>query len=511
VSDFRRAQSQAHPTKTNLVLAGVIALLVMIVSLQIWLLVAGLNTALGGDRSIVWPAFYASLALFLAGAGLLRFLPQPLRAVARPAERAEPFPDAALAWRTLAVSVAALALSFSVWFLWSAVTVRLRDAGFAITKQQAFWLTATPTVLGSLLRIPYGLLVSRFGSRRSYAAVTLALLVPCVGAGRALADPTTSFGWLLFWAAVTGIAGANFATSMGVVNLWFPKQRQGAALGVNGLGNLGVTIAQLTVPAVVGAALFGALAGSGQTTTLAGGATKTVYLQNAAYVWIPFVLLCAAAIWFWTKDYPMPPKTLASQLRVARDAHTWAISLLYFLTFGCFVAMGSSLPLVIREVFAKAPGGAPNPLAYAPFAPLVATLARPLGGWAADRWGAGRMTAIAVAVMAVGGFSLSAYLAPDAFAGFFATILVICAASGFGNGSVFKIIPVVNPREAGAVIGFVSCLGAFGGFFPPIFLGWCLDRFGTPVAAYTAMALFALGVFAVNGWLYWRRESPSHC
>ena len=511
MSDFRRAQSQAHPTKTNIVLAGVIALLVMIVSLQIWLLVAGLNTALGGDRSIVWPAFYASLALFLAGAGLLRFLPQPLRAVEERAARAEPFPDSALAWRTLAVSVAALALSFCVWFLWSAVTVRLRDAGFAITKQQAFWLTATPTLLGSLLRIPYGLLVSRFGSRRSYAAVTLALLVPCVGAGRALADPTTSFGWLLFWAAVTGVAGANFATSMGVVNLWFPKQKQGAALGINGLGNLGVTIAQFTIPAVIGTAIFGALAGGGQSVTLAGGGTKTVFLQNAAYVWIPFVLLCTAAIWLWTKDYPMQPKTLASQLRVARDGHTWSISLLYFLTFGCFVAMGSSLPLVIREVFAAAPGGAPSPLLYAPFAPLVATLMRPAGGWAADRWGAGRMTAIAVAVMAVGGFGLSAYLTPDAFPGFFATILVICAASGFGNGSVFKIIPAVNPKEAGAVIGFVSCLGAFGGFFPPIFLGWCIERFGTPVWAYTSMALFSFLVFAVNYWLYWRRESPTHC
>jgi len=511
VSDFRRAQAQAHPTKTNLVLAAVVALLVVIVSLQIWLLVAGLHTALGGDRSIVWPAFYASLALFLTGVGLLRFLPQPLRAQKPVAARTEAFPDSALAWRTLAVSVAALTLSFCVWFLWSAVTVRLRDAGFAITKQQAFWLTATPTVLGSLLRIPYGLLVSRFGSRRAYAAVTLLLLIPCIGAGRVLSDPSTSFGWLLFWAAITGIAGANFATSMGVVNLWFPKSRQGMALGVNGLGNLGVTIAQFTVPAVIGAALFGTLAGGGQSVALPGGGERTLYLQNAAYVWIPFVLLCTAAIWFWTKDFPMQPKSLASQLGVARDRHTWTISLLYFLTFGCFVAMGASLPLVIREVFANAPGGAPSPFLYAPFAPLVATLMRPAGGWAADRFGAGRMTAIAVAVMAVGGFSLSAFLAPDAFPGFFATILVICAASGFGNGSVFKIIPVVNPKEAGAVIGIVSCLGAFGGFVPPIFLGWCIDRFGTPVAAYTAMSLFALGVFAVNWWLYWRRDSPSHC
>jgi len=510
MADFRRAQLQAHPSKTNAVIGGVIALLITIVSLQIWLLTAGLNTALGGDRSIVWPAFYASLALFLAGAGVLRFLPQPIRAV-RHIDVAEPFPDAALAWRTLAISAVSLALAFSVWFMWSAITLRLRDAGFAITAQQAFWLTATPTLLGSLLRIPYGLIVSRYGSRRSYAAVTAAMLIPVIGTGYALSDPTTSFTTLLFWAAVTGISGANFATSMGVVTLWFPKQTQGTALGVNGLGNLGVTVAQFTIPAVIGAAVFGSMAGGPQTLAVAGGATKQVWLQNASFVWAPFVVICTALIWFGTRDYVMPPKTLASQLGVARDRHTWVLSFLYFLTFGCFVAMGSSLPLIIREVFAHAPGGAPSPLAYAPFAPLVATITRPLGGWLADKFGAGRITALAIGVMAVGGFGLSAYIRPDGFPGFFALIMVICAAAGLGNGSVFKIIPVVNRKDAGAVIGFVSCLGALGGFFPPIFLGWCIGRFGSPAWAYTSMAVFALAAFAVNWWFYWRRDSPTAC
>lgn len=510
MSDFRRAQSQAHPSKTNAVMLGILSILVTILALQVWLLVAGLNTALGGDRSIVWPAFYASLALFVGGAALLRFLPQPIRLVALP-EKAEPFADAALAWRTLGISVVSLTLAFAVWFMWSALALRLRDAGFAITAGQAFWLAATPTLLGSLLRIPYGMIVSRYGSRRSYAAVTLALLVPCIGTGLAVGDPSTSFGTLLFWSAITGIAGANFATSMGVVTLWFPKQKQGSALGINGLGNLGVTVAQFTIPVVLGGALFGALAGAPQLLTRPDGSTSPIYLQNAAFVWIPFILLCTAAIWFGTRDFVMPAKSLASQLKVTRELQTWVLCFLYFLTFGCFVAMGASLPLIIREVFATAPGGAPSPLAYAPFAPLVATLMRPVGGWAADHYGAGRMTAIAIAVMAVGGFGLNAYLTPDTFRGFFVTILVICAASGFGNGTVFKIIPVVNPREAGAVIGIVSCLGALGGFFPPLFLGWCIERLGSPAWAYTAMAVFALAAFVVNWWYYWRRESLTHC
>lgn len=509
MSDFRRAQAQAHPAKTNVVLLAICILLVLIVALQIWLLTTGLNDALGGDRAIAWPAFYASLALFVVAAASLRYLPSPIRLPTRRAV-VEAFPEAALAWRTLAISAVSLALAFAVWFLWSALALKLGAAGFKVSASQKFWLTATPVLLGSLLRIPYGVIVSRFGSRRSLAVVTLLLAVPCVGAGLALRDPSTPFGVLLFWSAVTGIAGANFSTSMAVVTLWFPKGKQGLALGINGLGNLGVTVAQFLVPVVIGAGVFGALGGPSQLMRVA-GAAHPVWLQNAALVWIPAVIVCALAIWFGTRDFPMQPKTLASQLRVARDPHTWIISLLYFLTFGCFVAMGASLPLIIQTVFAKAPGGAPNPLVYAPFAPLIATIMRPVGGFAADRFGAGTVTALAIAVMGVAGFSLSRFLAPDAFSGFFATIMVICAASGLGNGSVFKIIPTVNPKEAGAVIGFVSCLGALGGFFPPLLLGWCLTHLGSPAWAYVAMAVFALVCFGANGWFYWRKGAPARC
>lgn len=510
MSTFRRAQSQAHPNKTNTLFVGIIGVLILIVSLQVWLLTAVLNTALGGDLAIVWPAFYASLALFLGGAGLLRFMPQPLRLALVP-EKAEAFANVGLAWRTLAISATSLALSFAVWFMWSAIAIKLSAAGFAISPQQRFWLTAAPVLLGSLLRIPYGLIVSRFGSRNSYTVVTLLMLIPCIGTGMALRDPSTSFGTLLFWASLTGIAGANFATSMATVTLWFPKQLQGSALGINGLGNLGVTLAQFIIPAIVGVAVFGGLAGDPLTLSLATGGTRTVWLSNAAFVWIPVILVCAAALWFGTKNYPQPAKSLASQLAVARRKHTWILSTLYFLTFGAFVAMGASLPLIINEVFANAPGGVPNPLLYSPFAVLVATLTRPLGGWMADRWSAGAVTAGSIATMAVCGFSLSQFLEPDAFTGFFWTIMILCAAAGLGNGSIFKIIPSVMGAEAGAVIGFVSCLGALGGFFPPLLLGWCMHHLGSPAWAYTTMAIFALACFALNWAHYWRRTSPTRC
>ena len=345
MSTFREAQRQAHPTKTNTLLLGVICVLILILIMQVWLLTAALNESLDGHNAVKWPAFWISLVLFGSGATLLRYLPTPLRLPAREVVR-EAFPHAALAWRTLAISAVSLALAFAVWFMWSAIPLRLADAGFQFSRQQLFWLTATPVLLGSFLRIPYGLLVSTFGSRRSYAAVTLLLLLPCLATGLAVRSSATPYWVLLACAALTGIAGANFATSMGVINLWFPKQAQGTALGINGLGNFGVTVAQFLIPLVIGFSLWGS---TGTKATTA----KPIHMENAAFVWIPLILICAAAIWLGTQDYPAQPKTLASQLVAGKRLHAWVLSFLYFLTFGCFVAMGASLPLIIKEVFAR--------------------------------------------------------------------------------------------------------------------------------------------------------------
>ncbi|MGN6643341.1 MAG: MFS transporter, partial [Verrucomicrobiota bacterium] len=299
MSTFREAQRQAHPTKTNTLLLGVMCVLILILIMQVWLLTVALNESLDGDNAVKWPAFWVSLALFGSGAALLRYLPSPIR-LPKSVVVPEAFPQAALAWRTLGISAVSLALAFAVWFMWSAIPLRLKDAGFHFSRQQLFWLTATPVLLGSFLRIPYGLIVSTFGSRRSYAFVTLLLLLPCIATGFAVKDPTTPYWFLLACAALTGIAGANFATSMGVINLWFPKQTQGTALGINGLGNFGVTIAQFTIPLVIGFAIIGG------SETSPGTTVRPVHIENAAFIWIPFILICSAAIWFGTKDNAAP-------------------------------------------------------------------------------------------------------------------------------------------------------------------------------------------------------------
>jgi nitrate/nitrite transporter NarK len=511
MSTFRRAQSQAHPNKTNTLFVGIISVLILIVSLQVWLLTAVLNTALGGDLSIVWPAFYASLALFLGGAGLLRFMPQPLRLALVP-EKAEAFANVALAWRTLAISATSLALSFAVWFMWSAIALKLSAAVFAISPQQRFWLTAAPVLLGSLLRIPYGLIVSRFGSRNSYTVVTLLLLVPCIGTGMALRDPATSFGTLLFWASLTGIAGANFATSManrhalvsqaapgvGSRHQWTWKSR-GDARPVHHTRHCGSRCLRWTFRRAPD--------------TRAGKWNHTARLAGK----------CRLCVDSGNPDLCGCPVVWDEKLSAAGEVHRIAAcrrkTKTYLDPFGALlpdircVCRHGSLPFrsSSTRVFANAPGGVPNPLLYSPFAVLVATLTRPLGGWLADRWSAGGVTAASIAAIAVCGFSLSQFLEPDAFTGFFWTIMILCAAAGLGNGSIFKIIPSVMGAEAGAVIGFVSCLGALGGFFPPLLLGWCMHHLGSPAWAYTTMAIFALCCFALNWAHYWRRTSPTRC
>jgi NNP family nitrate/nitrite transporter-like MFS transporter len=498
-------RDKAHPSRTNANVLAVIFVLVLIVTMQIWLLTAALNADLGGDATLKWPAFWASTALFIGGSALLRYLPGARHMPSKSTESI-PFEDPteiAIRKRTLLISAPALALAFAVWFMWSAIPLKLNDVGFHLSRQQLFWLSATPVILGSLLRIPYGMFVSRFGSRRSFAAVTLALIVPCVFTGIVVTDPTIPFGVLLSASALSGIAGANFATSMAVVSLWFPKRMQGTALGINGLGNFGVTIAQLTVPAIIML---------GPVSWINGSRVTAPFLGNAAYIWVLPTLLLTAAIWFGTKDKHVPVQSLGSQLVAGKRRDTWILSTLYFLTFGCFVAMGASLPLVIKEVFRNAPGGAPVPLHYAPWAAAIATIMRPIGGSLADRFGGGRVTAYAIAVMGLGGLSLSAYPQPEHFARFFALILVVCGAAGIGNGSIFKMIPRLLPGpEAAAGIGIVSCLGAIGGFIPPLILGWTLDHRGTPGPAYATMAGFAAVCFAINAWFYVRKSSPSHC
>jgi NNP family nitrate/nitrite transporter-like MFS transporter len=168
----------------------------------------------------------------------------------------------AVANANLWISVPALFLAFAVWQLWSVVAVNLNALGFRFTTNQLFWLAAAPALSGATLRIFYSFMVPIFGGRRWTAISTASLLIPAIGIGFAVQDPTTTYPTLLVLALLCGLGGGNFSSSMANISFFFPKERKGSALGLNaGLGNLGVSSVQFLAPLVVTMPVFGILGG----------------------------------------------------------------------------------------------------------------------------------------------------------------------------------------------------------------------------------------------------------
>ncbi len=436
----------------------------------------------------------------------------------------------AIANRNLVVSIAALFLAFCVWMVWSVVTVKLNAVGFRLTTDQLFWLAAMPGLSGATLRIFYSFMVPVVGGRRWTAITTASLLAPAIGIGVAVRDPTTSYGTLLALAALAGLGGGNFASSMTHISFFFPKARKGTALGLNaGLGNLGVSGVQLVAPIVIGFAL--PLAGAPQAMASA-GAAKEVWLQNAAYVWVPLVVAATLAAWFGMNDMATAKASFGDQAVIFRRKHTWIVSWLYTGTFGSFIGFSAGLLLLAKGQF---PGV--DATAYAFLGPLVGALARPVGGWLADRLGGARVTLAVFAAMVAAAFGVVAFLPRGgqggSFAGFLAMFVVLFAGTGVGNGSVYRMIPAIfshfhlrlagaSPdeqmwatrnaaKEAGAVVGFVSAIAAYGAFFVPKAFGTSLSLTGAPVAALYAFVGWYLTCIAITWWYYARGNAEVPC
>ncbi|MEP7283676.1 MAG: nitrate/nitrite transporter, partial [Rubrivivax sp.] len=203
-----------------------------------------------------------------------------------------------VATRNLWLSIPALTLAFAVWMLWSVVVVHLPAAGFNFSTNQLFWLTALPALCGATLRIFYAFAVPIVGGRRFTALATASLLLPAMGIGFAVRNPATPYEWMVALAMLCGLGGANFASSMANISFFFPNARKGYALGLNaGLGHLGVAIVQLVVPLVIGVGTFGVFVGTSQAT-----AQGPMWLQNAGFIWVPFIVVSAAAAWFGMDD-----------------------------------------------------------------------------------------------------------------------------------------------------------------------------------------------------------------
>lgn len=435
-----------------------------------------------------------------------------------------------IATRNLWISIPALLLAFAVWMVWSAVTVRLNSIGFSFSNDQLFWLAALPGLSGATLRIFYSFMVPIFGGRRWTALSTASLLLPALWMGFAVQDINTSYSVFVIIALLCGFGGGNFASSMANISFFYPKSQQGTALGLNaGLGNLGVSVMQFTVPLVIGVGLFGAVGGQAQEL----GDGSQLWLQNAGFIWVPFIAAVAVAAWFGMHDLSSAKASFKEQSVIFGRKHNWLMCWLYLATFGSFIGFAAGFPLLIKTQF---PGV--DPLQFAFLGPLVGALVRPLGGWLADKLGGARVTLWNFVLMIAAVFGVLAFI-PVAgtegnFYGFLAMFMLLFVTTGIGNGSTFRMIPVIfrtlherssigkTPaikaqalkdagKEAAAVLGFSSAVAAYGAFFIPKSFGTSMALTGGPQMALYVFIGYYVSCILVTWWWYSRKGAEIPC
>lgn len=363
-----------------------------------------------------------------------------------------------IAQRNLAVSVFAEFLGFSVWALWSIVVPQLGRAGFHLTTDEMFWLVSVPSLVGATLRIPYTFAVPLFGGRVWTTISALLLLVPTLGLALAVTHPATPFGVLLVVAALAGLGGGNFASSMANISFFYPERQKGAALGLNAAGgNLGTAAVQFAVPLVI-------TAGAG------------IALDRAGLMFVPLVLLAAALAWTRMDTIAGARSDYRSFAVAARHPHTWILALIYIGTFGSFIGYSGAFPTLLQSQFPDVT------LSFAFLGALVGSLTRPLGGRLADRYGGAAITCASLVAMIAGALGVIEGLRVHSLPLFFGSFLWLFVCTGLGNGSVYRMIPSVfsataaqtgpdaaqrTRKAAAGCIGIAGSVGAFGGFLIP--------------------------------------------
>jgi NNP family nitrate/nitrite transporter-like MFS transporter len=442
---------------------------------------------------------------------------------------------ARVARRNLVWSIFAEHLGFSVWMIWSVSSALLAGVGFGFSAGQLFVLVAIPSLVGALLRLPYTLAVPRFGGRNWTLFSALALLVPTAGYAVAVTHTGTPYWAFCIIAAFAGIGGGNFASSMTNINFFYPAAKKGVALGLNAAGgNLGVSLIQFLLPILVGGA--GAF---GLVHAAAGG----IHLERAAYVYAALCVVAAGGAYARMDNLSSAKSDPREQLAVVRNRHTWWMSVIYLGTFGSFMGYSSAMPLLIKLNFWVAtpkPVGTGIYFAYYAFLGAgVGSLARPLGGWLADRLGGARVTLgaiLAIIACTVGViWTLGRLVAnPGAdpaiaqanaawFPAFLTFFLLIFAATGLGNGSAYNMIPAIFRAEAeaatgpftaerqdallaatrrsSAALGLVGAVGALGGFLIPLAFSapWVHD----PLSATKGALVAFVGYYAVCAFVCW--------
>jgi NNP family nitrate/nitrite transporter-like MFS transporter len=382
--------------------------------------------------------------------------------------------------RALFLSTTAFAVSFALWGLIAALAPTFTQA-YGLSATARSLMIAIPVLLGSIGRIPAGMLADRFGGRRVFSALLLLSAIPAAGIGL-----SSSYIQLLWLGVLLGIAGTSFAIGVSFTSRWFTNDQQGTALGVFGMGNIGQSVAVFGAPVLA----------------LSLGSWRPVFYVFAiiSAIWgITFYLFARDAV------SPVKPKTFYENLAVLRRSPlAWVLSLFYFLTFGGFVAFSIYLPTLLKDLYKLSPADAGARTAG--FV-LLATLMRPVGGMLGDRFGGARVLVPVFISIAVLGALMGCPWMPTFTIG----ALGAAAALGLGNGAVFKLVPQYFSKETGTVTGLVGAFGGLGGFFPPLVLGVIRDATGSYVFGFILLALSAVACLLVNYLVFIRpvREAES--
>ncbi|MGA7327637.1 MAG: MFS transporter [Rhodomicrobium sp.] len=424
-----------------------------------------------------------------------------------------------IARRNLIWSIVAEHFGFSIWLIWSIVATKLPQAGFHYTTDQLFQLVALPGLVGSIMRFPYTFAVTAFGGRNWTIFSASVLFIPTIALAYFVTQPDTPFWVMLLVAATAGLGGGNFASSMANISFFFPDRMKGWALGLNAAGgNIGVSVVQLLAPILLGAGIINLY----QATPTSQG----IYLQNAGLMWLlPLVIAVFGAV-FFMNNITSARSTFKEQLAIVGNKHTWIMSYIYIGTFGSFIGYSAAFPLLIKTQFPAITVG----IAF--LGPLVGSLSRPLGGLLADKVGGAIVTFWNFIAMGAATIGVIYFVGTKDFPGFMAMFLILFITTGVGNGSTFRMIPLIFRQEklrgarrqgdsgralalkaagieSAAALGFVSAIGACGGYLIPRSFGASIAATGAPDLALEGFLAFYVTCVGLTWWYYLRKSFRS--
>jgi len=378
--------------------------------------------------------------------------------------------------RVLTLSTTSFTLLFAVWLMFAVIGIPIQKE-LGLSDVQFFWLGSIAILSGSIWRLAFGILTDRIGGKAMFTGLLLFTAIPTYWVSQA-----TSFTELMVLAALVGLAGNSFNVGISWNSAWFPKSRQGIALGTFGAGNVGASVTKLIGPALIALVPAAGIAGG----RIPGGWRFVPVLYTV------LLIAMAAAAWFLSPTIDRKPgksRPLREMLRPLRETRVWRFSVYYVVVFGAYVALALALPKYYMSVYHLDLGIAAMLAALFIF---PASLLRPLGGLMSDKYGARVVMYSVFALMsgAAGLLALPTGMLQLGVRGFTALVFLLGIGMGVGKAAVFKYIPEYFPKDVASVGGLVGLLGALGGFFLPLIFGYMKQLTGWTQTPF--VVLFAL-------------------